>query len=577
LVVKDNLISTELLGTDPSKIIEWVKVNAKEHTKASDIYLDRIDVFDSELDPQIICDYYNLKCVVRIYESNYYEGIDFLKKGINVAKANNLNILAAKMLINLSTSYGSVHKYKLALACLEEAREYDTDTFTGNIYFNSIIVYEGLEDFEKQLEAIEKTKEISLINNNVILYAQTLGAQISFYLGKNDINNVLKYCLEYEEFCTKEDIQKDRVENIHSIADTLIKLGKAKDAFPYIDLGIKKAKDDKEKKLLLKLYIAGFQAAVDLDDFILAENYFKMIFADYTDSENEDLYLKAYEIDIMRQKKIGNQNALLSAYIAYKDYADKNTILKPDPHDSIHIEFVGKELDEVRKKNAKILKLNEELQAVSHMLSNDLKLPMKNISRNISFLEGSVKENENSDIKEYLSYLKVGAEELHSKSEMARSFLTYNLTEEKIRLNIKGIIQDVIDNLNRDDYTFTFKGDSFMINSVHHLAYDIFYYAFSIIIELNRTKLKDIEIRFDKDFQLSISDTGNGIYNSLKSSRYSKGSSEKSEKIRFYIAFMHKLVKIHGGKFSFTGLENEDAQFIINIPSLREEEIVSTL
>lgn len=563
-------VSQEILGSHPSKILEWVEANIHKESPTCKVYLDSINVLDPRLKAREVCSYYNLNCILTHKDEDYYNAIDNLKKGIQVAKANNLNELAAKMLINLSSSLGAVSKYESALTHLKEAESYEIEHFQDKLQFNFIKIYEGLHDEELHLQSIIKAKELALLADNKEGYAQALRAHSEYFIRMKSHESALKCCMEYEKFCTEENYERERLENIVNIASELIVCDRAEEALAYLAVGLPIAAESGDNIMALKLNTIGFDLAVRTDRMIIAEEYYKSIFQSEIIEGLEEAYLKAYMIDIERCKKLNDKSKLLKAYKAYKKYAKEVTIPNYDSSNTSIVDYNEKEIEEVRKENEKILRQNEELQSISYMLSKDLKLSIADIAESISYLEKKIEANDNSDASEYIDYLKRAEQDLIQKIGTAENFLNYNAEGEIITLDVKRSIEDVIDNLDIPDYTIIFSGESFQLRSIHSLLYDMFYNVLSHLVMLNASESKKIMISFSDGCDIEICDSAFVIYDLAEVSRNRNQNFTEKDRLAIYEAFMLKLTKMHNGTFRYKGMYRDDAALIINLSDIKE-------
>jgi len=571
---KSNTEKSILIPEDQAQILDWVRKNYTRNPELAEKYLEEIERNGLSLGIRNMCDYFNLKALVKRFLGDTYNSIALFRQGIAFAMSHNLNDQVAKLNINLSTGYGQIYNYKKAEECIKNALAFNIPEYNTKAQFNLIRIYDGLSDDELTLQSIEKSKELALKYGDRLCHIQASFALIEYYYKRNHFDKLEMHCGSYEKLCQTESSNYERAHNLRIYAHTLRQNEKVEESLELIDEAIKLANIDHQTLELYRLYLEGMISAEQTGNIELAENYYKLLYGSEKIENMEDVYYGALRMNIKLKKAKGSKKELQKAYASFKTFSASHLTLKSNTMDSAQIEFIEREIEEVGKINEKIVQQHQELETVSYMLSNELNLPVNNIIEYVTLLSKQQKENENDIVQEYLDYLIEGAQSAQSTLQMADSFLNYEVGQETITIDIKRTIQRVIDNFDINSYEFTQIGESFKVQTSHNIIYDLFYNVFHFVSSLNNRDQKHIKVTIEEDKSISISDAGNGVYNALDLYRLSKEKVEKYRSLNYQIAFMMKIAKMINAKYNFSGYDIRSAKLVFKIPSINSVEIL---
>jgi len=533
-----------------------------------------IETVIDELQPKLKCEFYNLRSILNIRVSNYYEGLQFLKKGIKLAKEHNFNELEAKMLVNLSAGFARIYKYKQAAKCALESLKYDFPILNSKAYYNLYLINDYLGQQDKLLDYVSKSKELADQSQDVTCYADSLSALISVYSAQGNIDLALKHAIEHEEFCRKHQLETEVCYNKLHLAEFYLKKNQAEKALEEVELGIALSIKHGLLREEIGFYDIALDVAFSMRDYELAkvylDNFFKLKKANATEGWHTSILKK----NIIVQEKLNDEVALLDAYEKYYSFIEKHYVGKNfEDSDSEFLDFAEKEVEEVRKINEEIASKNEELKTISYMLAHDLRTPIRNIGSFVALLEKEMGSSGEESIRGHLDFLKISSSELYKKLDIAESFLNYRLPIKRMHVNVERVILDVFENLDNNESTLKTNGKSQLIYSNHSLIFDLFQNMFECILALNTSVQTDIKVNFIDSEQIVISESGNGLYEASLIYERALRSPIKDQKKNIYFAFTEKLIDLHCGKFSFIRNDKEETSLSISLLDLSETKV----
>lgn len=263
----------------------------------------------------------------------------------------------------------------------------------------------------------------------------------------------------------------------------------------------------------------------------------------------------------------------------------ENCYIFDDNGKPIEIQAVGKDIHEEKILASKIIKSNKELDQFAHVISHDLKEPLRTISGFSYLLKKNWKALDISKIEEYMDRLSSGAERM---SDMIDGLLLYSkCTKDEGEFDIFDI-RSIIDEVLQDLYFQIKVSDAEISVNVSEKVYcsriqmmHVFQNIISNAIKFYKDKPKVVIdcLNLLEFWQFSIRDNGIGIPQKEFGKIFKifeRGSSARNIKgTGIGLAICKKIVEKHGGEIWFESKDGEGTTFFFtiskNLEKMRDE------
>lgn len=519
--------------------------------------------------PIIKCEYYNLKSIIAVTLGKYYEGLEALRYGITQARNHNFHELEVKMLVNLSAAFSRLNKFQQAAKFALESLKYDFPVLNSKAYYNLYIINDNLGNDEKVKEYIEKSTKLAEKSGDISCYVTSMKGLIRQTRRAGKKEEAIALANEFEEFCYSHKLELDLCHNKVRLGELYLETGRPDEALLEVDIGMKLSQKHGIIRQEVGLYKVAVSAAIDSANYDLAQKYLNEFF-DLKPVQSTEIWTSIIlESNIILQEKLEDKEALLKAYERYTQYIEtyfeSKNVLK---NNTQSLEYAENESNEIRQINEDILIHNKELKTISHMMAHDLKTPIRNIGSFVELLDKQIDESSHLELRNHLDFLKLSSSSLYKKLDTAETFLNYKVSDKRLKLNLRRIIQSVFENIDIKNCELKVSGKSPVLHSNHSLIFDLFQNIFDSIINLATQKCTEITVRFLEDNQIVISDISGGIYQASLNYLTAIQTEIKETNKNIYIAFMEKLIWLHDGTFSFRINEASNTELLLFLPDL---------
>jgi len=543
--------------------LAWIRGNYFNDPQVCIIKLDLLEEKLPSLAPKLQCDFYNLRSVLSITVGNYYEGLESLDTGIEIARKNNFHKLESKLLVNLTAGYARVKKYKKAIHCAMQVLKYDFPALKSKAYYNLYVIHDALGYSEKQYEFLKKSVALSYETTDLSCYAKSMSALITLHNSQDEFEKALELSISYDEFLEKEGMKTELIHNKCIMADILNHLGRHHEALKIVEDSLIICRTHGIKRNEYFLNSVGTDASYKLQKFEQCKKFIDNILNLSTILDTEHWILNAYKTKILVCEQEKDMKGLLEAYKEYTHYIDGNFVPKNKIDNSQNfVQFAECEIKEVQEINESIISQNEELEVISHMLAHELKTPIRNIGSFVTLLEKELGSSKGNMSRDYIDYLRKSTSALYEKLDLAESYLNYKSKGIFMMVNVYDVILDIMDNINASQFTLEQIGSGPIIQSNYNLIFNLFHNIFSFILDMNTRNQSKLSISSAPDNMVIIESTCDGIHNAFENYRLSLQQSVQKGGLNIHIAFMEKLVKRHKGRFSFFEEEESGTTFL---------------
>jgi PAS domain S-box-containing protein len=240
----------------------------------------------------------------------------------------------------------------------------------------------------------------------------------------------------------------------------------------------------------------------------------------------------------------------------------------------IHLDITELKMLELQKEKLlfKLEKSNEELQEYAHIVSHDLKSPLRSIDALVNWIKEDNKNNLDDDSRRNLDLIEITLEKMEKLiSDILNYSSVSSLVTEKKDVNLNQIVNDLI--------TLMYIPDNVKINIKNSLPFvkgdktklqQVFQNLIGNAIKFSNKKRGFVEIDFktiNDYYEFSIKDTGIGIekkyhskifkiFHTLDKSKYSTGIG---------LSIVKKIVNLHEGEIWLESQPNKGSTFFFTI------------
>jgi len=180
--------------------------------------------------------------------------------------------------------------------------------------------------------------------------------------------------------------------------------------------------------------------------------------------------------------------------------------------------FLNRSVEEVEEKNNELIKSNSDLERFAYSVAHDLKSPMRNISNFVDLMSMKVRDIDDSDLSEYLGFVKSSAKKLLNVVEETLEVAKINtntLYKDKVDLNrvLNAVANDVRGAYRNKQITISFP---FLptIDANKTLLYKLFLNLVENGIKYNSSEIPTIKVSANKisnGYEFVFEDNGIGM------------------------------------------------------------------
>ncbi|WP_264520558.1 PAS domain-containing protein [Flavobacterium sp. N1994] len=339
---------------------------------------------------------------------------------------------------------------------------------------------------------------------------------------------------------------------------------------------------------------------VDNNDIIKLANQSFIEMSGYADTElinrkASDLFLNNKSKIILKEKMINRLNRISNSYeipITNKVGEEKYWLISGAPNYNVNGEVIGSigiYLDITAQKKLEIQKeqllkrletQNERLNEYAHMVSHDLKSPLRSIHSLITWIKEDNKNifNETTD-----RYFELIEDKVEKMDNLIQGILTYSKVESNKevteKLNLNEIVQNCIKIMHiPKNTTITIKRELPILETDHFRMQQLFLNLISNAVNYIDKKEGIVEITYEdigNDYIFSIKDNGIGIDDKyqLKIFELFQSFSKDTKATGIGLSIVKRIVDYYNGKIWLESSLGIGTTFFIKLPKFHKKTI----
>ncbi len=430
----------------------------------------------------------------------------------------------------LGSVYLQIDKYNMALEFLMIALSFKCDKTYADIYNGLAVVYYKREDKAKALEYWENGIKYTDKKKKLVKYAY-LAYNIAFiYYEMDDLETARQGFNEVIQLLKKDEetqVQGIVVSSIYSLANIYAQEKNYEQAFSLFDDSIELAKNQSLTPLLIDAYYGKaelyFEQGKEQEGSRLLQKTleYKEQFKSHQHNEKILLHLKKYYA-----KTDDAAEALKYSEQLYEITKEKLKTSKDKEFQKI-INEREKEIQLLERKNQEIEKHNTILKQFTHIISHDLREPVRGINGFANLLNKKFKDKLGETGEEYISFILSETGNINNK--LAR-LLEYTSLKKPEKNQIRSLsIHEIIER-QKQQFSLIDKLDIIYDDTCLEMEYD---HADKLIYELI-----DNAVKFRKEEQycrIEISGESKNAYQHIYIKDYGIGIAEEYQQSVFKI------------------------------------------
>ena len=272
--------------------------------------------------------------------------------------------------------------------------------------------------------------------------------------------------------------------------------------------------------------------------------------------------LKIDEEDILAENDEGMQEILLGLRHLSEDliYNKQNT---------------EKATEEIKTKNALLLKQNEELEHFAYVVSHDLKAPLLGVHTLASFIEEDLASGDKTSVLSHLELMKTRIARMEKLIQGILEFSKIGMTQvKKERIDLNELAAETFDGLNApDNFKFNILHELPEVYGVKSLFIQLFANLASNAIKFNNKSQGYLDIGYKScaiNHQFSFKDNGPGIDKKYQEKVFAVfqtlDSEPSSRNTGIGLSITKKIVTTLNGTIKLKSEKDKGAEFIIELP-----------
>lgn len=443
-------------------------------------------------------------CKSLVDQRQYEKALPKLTELLPMTVKLNIKTTRLTVLLLIGESYMKLNQLDKALKYMREslmlAQKYEDESGTAWSYYYLGLVEAKIKSIENQgIEHLKEANKLAKLYSDLDLETESLQALAEIFVSRKQYDTALELLEKSYALAQKNNMKPIMVKIYKSIA-----------AIYYDKNDIKSFKVYSERYQALKDSIINEKLAKSLTELRQSFEIERL------EKQNELNILKK-DNEIQRVKTYFNNSLIIAIsvfaslislllYIRNKNHREKNQLLEDKNK-------------EITQRNQVLAATNRDLEQFAHIISHDLKEPLRNIGSFSSLIIRKLKNTNQMEIAQYLTYITKSVKQMH---DLLQDLLLYarfsNKKREIVSLNPNNIIQAIL-----DEKETTIKEVQAQITyekSLSKIDFDeeMFKYIFMVLIDnalkFRREDTPKVNIRYQSmtNFhQFSIEDNGIGI------------------------------------------------------------------
>ena len=422
------------------------------------------DIFLEQEDLEWLGEVYNNWGVVHVTENSLEAATRLYIKAleVNEASGNKRGLMATHS--NLGRLYYKQRLYEQAREHAEKgtgfARELQSASWLPLSLNLMADIYCKSGQNPKALSIYEEALSIATKNGDDYNLIFTLNRLASFYLDNDLPKKASAYIQQSLNRAMAAGKRKDLEEIYLIIAECRAQSGQYEEAKPYIDTAYSLAQVDRDYKYLLQAYQQYGDLYYDLGNYKLSISFqkrFQALQDSISNLENAELLSrlerefkrKEQEQEIFELKEKSSQQYLflviLSGLIGMIVIIAGGLFFYYRRERKFNEELESK----VQERTEALKQSNTQLERFAYIASHDLKTPLRTISSFLSLIKRRIKQYDNPELEDLLSFASNGAKQMNNLIEDVLEFSKVSTVEMKKEIiDLNQTIRSVLYNIN---------------------------------------------------------------------------------------------------------------------------------
>lgn len=545
-----------------------------EKEVAVESFKDAEDIFLALGDLEWLGQVYNNWGVVHVTDNSLEAATRLYLKAleVNEASGNKRGLMATRS--NLGRLYYKQRLFEQAVEHAEKgvrlAKEMQSATWLP-LSLNLIAdIYNKRAQIPEALSAYEEALAIATKNGDDYNLIFTLNRLARLYLSNDEPEKALSYIQRSLDRAITAGKRKDLEEIYLIIGQCRAKTGQFQVAKSYIDTAYTLAQGDRDYKYLLRAYQQYGDLYYDLGNYKLSISFqkrFQALQDSINNLENSELISrleqefkrKEQEQQIFELKEKSSQQylflVLLSGLIGMIVVIAGGLFFYYRKIRKFNEELESK----VQERTEALKQSNIQLERFAYIASHDLKTPLRTISSFLSLIKRRIKQYNNPELEDLLSFASNGAKQMNNLIEDVLEFSkvsTAEMKKETVELNqtIRSVLYNIDDFLRENNgYVETYKLPEVQGNGgyLHQLFQNLIVNG----VKYNEAEQPKVVISCQtqgKNYRFCIEDNGIGIdlaYQDTVFEMFKRlHTAAEYEGTGIGLALCKKIVEQHGGE-----------------------------
>lgn len=344
----------------------------------------------------------------------------------------------------------------------------------GHTYYNIVASMSGIsigladmlgEDLALAIAFAERSRQIADSIGHPYGVAYSYGLQGQIYAAQEVPDTALRYLQLAVEIYQDMGLKREWVSFSGSVAKQLLNINNPYRALRWLEEAVKAAEEINAPALQRDIYKMQAQVYEELDNLPLAYESFKRysLLKDSLQSGSEQLAKLAPEQEVRaKEEEIQSLQAqsetsrrqliftifgfglLFLLILLYLGYVRNKTLRRIN-------RVLASKNDEIRRQNERLASSNEDLQQFAHVVSHDLREPLRSIGSFATLLQRRYQGSLDRDADEFISFITAGVNRMDTLLSDLMAYSVVGIFKHELEeVDVAEVIQEISANITRE-------------------------------------------------------------------------------------------------------------------------------